>query len=562
MTVGRILLGSFVALVVLLVLWSWQLMRPGPPIRLSKQTTYITEPLGDDGLPDYVAYLNAKYSEGVTAENNAAVLLLQAMGPSELPQEGRDVFFDRLGMAPLADDGNYLLTIYDEPTWNALGPWLRESWQPQSQPGSRARAPTKDELRDAVNALYTAAQSRPWTSQQIRPLAKWAEDNAAQLDLAVQGLDLPHYYVPMIVIGSEDNPRQALLYGGYFSMQLCSDARQLMRNLLTRAMWHLGEGRHEESLRDLIAVHRLGLFLGNGLFIDTLTGLPIAAISLGAMVTLVADEDVPEAVLRSLLVELTNNSSRFDLAASLDSGQRVEQLNMALYLRTDPGSIESFVTDDPELLHELVRTNVDWNVVLGRINGYDDQLVAALRLPDRAARLAAEEDIHQALTSRSQGTARRLASSALNRTDRSELVADIVAELFITRMTWTNSQDRADVQRNMTITAVALALYRAQHGIYPEQLDALVPALLAEVPTDAFADAPLHYERRDEGYLLSSVGRDGIDGRGTGMGADIVKGEWVEPDWRIPWGSQNTISDDFVIRVPVPAFKIPQPPLP
>lgn len=28
MTVGRILLGSFIALVILLVLWSWQLLRP------------------------------------------------------------------------------------------------------------------------------------------------------------------------------------------------------------------------------------------------------------------------------------------------------------------------------------------------------------------------------------------------------------------------------------------------------------------------------------------------------------------------------------------------------
>ena len=47
---------------------------PGLLVTISKETTYITEPLRADGYPDYVAALNQRFSQGVTPENNAAVL--------------------------------------------------------------------------------------------------------------------------------------------------------------------------------------------------------------------------------------------------------------------------------------------------------------------------------------------------------------------------------------------------------------------------------------------------------------------------------------------------------
>ena len=59
-------------------------------VTVSKETTYFTEPLREDGYPDYVAALNRRMSEGVTPENNAVALWWQAMGPSEIDVEDRD----------------------------------------------------------------------------------------------------------------------------------------------------------------------------------------------------------------------------------------------------------------------------------------------------------------------------------------------------------------------------------------------------------------------------------------------------------------------------------------
>lgn len=70
-----------------LALFFYQLFGPNPAIVVSKETTFITAPLGKDGLPDYEAYFMERDSQGVTPENNAAVLIWQAIWPGDLNPE-------------------------------------------------------------------------------------------------------------------------------------------------------------------------------------------------------------------------------------------------------------------------------------------------------------------------------------------------------------------------------------------------------------------------------------------------------------------------------------------
>src|SRR2546430_914313 len=48
---------------------------------MSKETTFVTEPVDKDGYIDYVAALNDRLRQGVTPENNANVLIWKALGP-------------------------------------------------------------------------------------------------------------------------------------------------------------------------------------------------------------------------------------------------------------------------------------------------------------------------------------------------------------------------------------------------------------------------------------------------------------------------------------------------
>src|SRR5687768_8112036 len=78
----------------------WAHMRPWSVDNLiiSRATTFIEEPLRPDGYPDYIEALNARMSEGVTPENNAAVLLMRAIGPKDIGYEIHTEFFSRLEM--------------------------------------------------------------------------------------------------------------------------------------------------------------------------------------------------------------------------------------------------------------------------------------------------------------------------------------------------------------------------------------------------------------------------------------------------------------------------------
>jgi hypothetical protein len=73
--------------------------------------------------------------------------------------------------------------------------------------------------------------------------------------------------------------------------------------------------------------------------------------------------------------------------------------------------------------------------------------------------------------------------------------------------------------------AIAVELYFRRHGNFPGQLDQLVPEFLPEVPQDPFTGEPLRYLIEEDGYVVYSVGSDGVDDGGKSddwRGPDIV----------------------------------------
>ncbi len=62
---------------------------------------------------------------------------------------------------------------------------------------------------------------------------------------------------------------------------------------------------------------------------------------------------------------------------------------------------------------------------------------------------------------------------------------------------------------------MAAALYRAEHGELPRQVDDLVPELLDAVPIDPFNGEPIKMITTEEHVVIYSVGSDGIDRKGA-----------------------------------------------
>ena len=67
----------------------------------------------------------------------------------------------------------------------------------------------------------------------------------------------------------------------------------------------------------------------------------------------------------------------------------------------------------------------------------------------------------------------------------------------------------------LLLTEFALREYILEHGRSPETLNELVPRYVPAVPSDPFSDRPLVYRQRADGYLLYSVGANGVDDGGV-----------------------------------------------
>ena len=79
----------------------------------------------------------------------------------------------------------------------------------------------------------------------------------------------------------------------------------------------------------------------------------------------------------------------------------------------------------------------------------------------------------------------------------------------------------AQISCNFAAVAIAIKRYQLKHGKVPASLDALAPEFLAEAPRDRMDGKPLRYRvNAQAGFMLYSVGSDGIDNGGDGAQAN------------------------------------------
>lgn len=540
---------------------------PDPPIVISKETTYITEPLGEDGLPDYFEYVRRRAKDGVTPENNAVVPLAKAVGPHEIAVELRDAWFEELGIERLPDEGDY----YNEDQLYADGDrWLFERWQAieASRESGEALAPeaashpadrfllaqgfdsdeTDEEdfvglFTDYIDRLH----DRPWSTEICPMLAESLKRNEPALQLAQEAAARSHYYEPMIA------PSRSLISTTYPAL---FKVLTLTRALAVRSMWHLGEGRFNEAHQDILTMHRLARLVDQreGYLIHVLVGYGADNIAHKAHVALTTHPDTPSTILALSLNELVAMGRWRHLGPAMNN-ERLMCLDSTVGLSKlgadyDHLSNSDGTVDLPSGWDTLKTASIDWNIVLRELNRNYDTLVDIANETDRVMRGNKLNQLDSELNEqvniwRATGAKTH---AFFNRNARSEAFAAILRSLFIPAIGGVTKQvDVANMRLDMTKIALALAVYHREHDAYPASLDALTPGLLETIPPDPFSGKPLVYERRGDGYLLYSVGEDGIDNGGSNADGTVVTGEWTTAPV-----DNEPVEFDIVIRVPVP----------
>jgi hypothetical protein len=272
--------------------------------------------------------------------------------------------------------------------------------------------------------------------------------------------------------------------------------------------------------------------------IETLVGIAIVSIATNAQLALVDHGPHPPERLRAWLADVRALPPFPPMADKLDLGERFMTLDSLTSVVASPHAgivAPGGPSKHPPLTDRLFTRSIDFDPAFRDVNRTYDRMAAAARLPDRAARKAEFAKIGDEFEQASRERARQ---SVLDRLtagsgERGAAIGHVLLGLMLPALDkLQDAMDRAEQTHRNQIVACALAACRADTGRYPARLDELAPKYLPAVPGDLFAGKPLVYRAAGAGYLLYSVGVNGID----------EDGRWTDDDPR---------GDDLRVRMPV-----------
>lgn len=474
---------------------------PSGLVAPSRRTTYITEPLRADGSVDYLAALNQRCSQGVTPEDNASVLIWQAIGPGPQAEATRAAFFKAIEIAIPADKGDYFVPF---------ARFARHQYETEGRGDVSIEEQTRRE-EEIEDQLYSAT-TRAWAAEKFPLVAAWLQANEKPLALLIEATRRSRRFDPLMV--RHDVPGQLLTV----DLPMATESRSIASALVARAMLRLTNGQIEEAWQDLLAVHRLSRLVAQGeMMIEWLVGNAIKSQACAALRAILQIAELSPTQIECMLEDLDNLPPFPSVVDKLNLGERFTCLDSVYGVASQvSGRTASGEQPDPTLQRAFKfasGSRVDWDLVFTRINSWWDREIAACRQPDLPTRNAALDELHRELEDRTPqpDVVKQLVTTTFDsRRVVSECMADLLLALLLPAASAAcGAEERGMVDFDLTKLAIALAGYRADHGTYPETLGHLVPGYLTKVPGDVFAGAPLHYQVNDRGYVLQSVGPDG-----------------------------------------------------
>jgi hypothetical protein len=476
------------------------------PPTIGKSTTYLTGPLLPDGTVNYVAALDKIRSKGVTRENNAAVLLIQALGTHNLPEETRGEVLRRLGLEWLPEDG------------------IRFDWGDAPSAGDEPAAlDFREELKAACGSV--------WTREDHPLLAEWLKENEARLDLVVVASERSRFYCPVVSVQTppslEDAPFDGHLMRSIF----------LVRALLARALlWDAGQ-RNNGAVSDVLAAHRLAhLFGQHGFLIDDVVMAAATGMFSEATAALALSGHLSAEQMLGLSEALNSLPPMTSLAVSLSEAERLYwldsmtgmiRLGTAEVYKKRLSKLASYGLSARDSHEDCPDVPFDADELLRRTNEIVDRMVAACRRPS----LAGLNGAFEAITDYQRAALEKVPEDAGHSSDlgtrllRSIVIHSqgmppkVIARRLAAGETLTDGSvarvealhRKALMHLKMAKCAVALRIYQDAEGHYPNSLADMVPEYLPQSPEDLLADKPLGYRRTEKGFVLHSVGVDAID---------------------------------------------------
>ncbi|MBN2580539.1 MAG: hypothetical protein JXB10_16260 [Pirellulales bacterium] len=494
-------------------------------IRISPETTRFTGPLRSDGTLDCAGALDRMLRQGVTPANNAAVPFWQATGPKGVPAEIRKEFFQQLQMEQPPEQGEHFLCL----------------WEFLNQEREREKDPSESRRDEAYRQLEEA-QKQPWAREDYSIIARWIRQNEKPMSILQEASRRPKYYQPMI---SKD--------GDLFVGSLISDM-QVFRDygccLLCRAMMKIHEDKIPEAWEDILTWHRWARLYGSSPMLVTSglgRGFDYDALRAGAI--LAANAPFSRSQAQKCLADIESLTPFPPLSRVCDRGQRLELVDIALDLAEKRPALEKIKRFmNKELVALAGDAKIDWNATLRYCQNSLDHVVKELDQPTVAQLM----QTWNALCKESPKGKYPPLNPADRLSEKDRKLADLLIQGVGIPSPGTKMAVglfpliRGETQRQLTRLALALSAYKTEKGAYPDDLSALAPRYLPDLPPDPCTGGPWHYRRQGEGFVLYSVGQNQKDDGGKNYLAD---NNYHPPEDHAAT-KEEISADDIAIRTP------------
>jgi hypothetical protein len=351
-------------------------------------------------------------------------------------------------------------------------------------------------------------ETRPQDAELFPPDPAYAEPSATpqSIDATLIGVLLP-------ALVHFRNVAKVLIEDGYVAIE-SEDMDRAVSNMI--AMVHLADHTAEQPL------------LINGLVSISINQLAIS--HAGQWLRL-----RPQLFSDQQLAKLAHAFANAKGARYIDyAGERAMMYDLVQRMYTDDGQGDGRMTDEGmRMLESISKTglmedgNFDDSAMMGleplaRLSaGPATMLVSASRreLIERYDRWMdqAERELHRPMWQPIENSVdEQIEASAMDFGER--LKYPLIHVLMPAVGALRKTTGRYDGQRQGLLVAIALELYRRDHGDYPDasaSLSVLTPRYLPEVPLDPASGQPLHWMLRDGQPIVYGFGTDGDDDGGT-----------------------------------------------
>ena len=347
---------------------------------VSPETTHVTEPVDAEGHVDFPTALNTRLGKGVTPENNANVLIWQALGPK--PEGGTmpPAYFKWLGLDPLPEEGNYLISSDKYFETN-----LKNLPAEPEDPRADDFEPKPDPKKEWDDRLDRARQW-PWKAKDQPDITAWLKQNEKPLGLIIEASKRPEYFNPLV--STSTDPHSPRLINSLLpNVQKC---RAVAVALSCRGMSRIAEGDFDGAWQDLMACQRLGRHITRGAtLIESLVGVALVTIATNGQVTLLSHGKHSSKQVLAWLSDLQKLPPMTPFADKLHLGERFMTLDsLQSIAMAGPDTLNATAgrgSQPPQLTDRLFTRSIDFDPAFRNANLIFDECIAAARMTDRAA---------------------------------------------------------------------------------------------------------------------------------------------------------------------------------